>query len=202
VRGSKVLIAAVCAGGLLVPGAAAQAAARHPVSSVLARCPARTLRIPFTGVIATASRAGQQVTAAMTIKSGTSLRLRRVFFDYELDSPVARRHPAPVMAWRLGHGRWHPLPLPHWTPANRRHGAFWETNDTVIGPIAPHSRHTLRFRLAFRRRDHPGIYSGQAAFGSATCDSGHQIIGFGEAGFAFRPQPAIAATWATRGQRG
>lgn len=150
-------------------------------------CSAHMLRIPFTGTIITARRPGHPVTNALTFRNVSRIKLTRVFFDYELDSPSRHRGPTPTMSWRLDHRRWHSLPLPFWTPQSKKTNAFWESRDTVIGTIAAHSRHRLQLRITFHRRDHSGIYDGQAAFGAPACGSGRMMIGFGEINFAYQP---------------
>src|SRR5260370_24018600 len=85
------------------------------------------------------------------------------------------------------HRKWRALPLPFWTPASAKTNAFWESNDVLIGSIAPHSKHSLQMRITFHKRDHSGLYDGQIAFGSPTCGHGHMIIGFGEINYAYQP---------------
>jgi len=145
------------------------------------------LRIPFTGHFTQATRAGHAVTATVTLRSSTRVALTRVFFVYELDPPTAHRRPTPTMSWRLGHRKWRALPLPHWTPASSKTNAFWASNDVRIGPIAPHSQHRLQMRITFHKRDHSGLYPGQAGFGSLACDHGRMLIGFGEINFDYEP---------------
>ena len=126
-------------------------------------------------------------TATVTLRSATNVTLKGVFFDYELDSPISHRRPTPTMSWRLGHRKWQALPLPFWTPASAKTDAFWESNDTLIGSIAAHSKHSLQMRITFHKRDHSGLYDGQIAFGAPACRNGQMMIGFGEINFAYQP---------------
>ena len=92
------------------------------------------------------------------------------------------------MWWRRGTtGAWRTLPLPFWTPASHGNLAFWESNDTAFGHIAASGKTTLEFRISFRARNHSGEYSGSFAFGSSSCDGGHEMIGFGAAEFYYQP---------------
>jgi hypothetical protein len=178
-----------CAAALLLPGAAAWASTSAPgsVSVTAVSCSSHMLKIPFTGKFTVAKRAGHAVTATVTLRSATNVKLKRVFFDYELDSPISHRRPTPTMSWRLDHRRWRALPLPFWTPASAKTNAFWESNDTLVGTIAAHSRHSLQMRITFHRRDHSGFYDGQIGFGAPACRNGHMLIGFGEINFAYQP---------------
>jgi hypothetical protein len=184
----RVLITAAVPAALVLSGTMAQAMASPEFVSATPRsCSSHTLRIPFTGTIITARRAGQSVTNALTFRNVSTARLTRVFFDYELDSPSRHRGPTPTMSWRLDHRRWHALPLPFWTPQSTKTNAFWESKDTVVGTIAAHSRHRLQMRITFHSRDHSGIYDGQAGFGAPACSNGGTLIGFGEINFAYQP---------------
>jgi len=174
---------------MLAPAATSARAATSLGSGrlIVDSCSAHTLRIPFTGTIITARRPGHAVMNALTFRNVSAIRLRRVFFDYELDSPSAHRGPTPTVSWRLDERRWHWLPLPFWTPQSKKTNAFWESNDTVVGTIAAHSRHRLSLRITFHRRDHSGFYDGQAMFGAPACGNGKMMIGFGEIDFAYQP---------------
>lgn len=185
----KAVVIAICLSGFLLPGTQAQASTSAPVSAspAASSCSSHMLRIPFTGHFTQARRAGHAVTATVTLRSSTKVALTRVFFDYELDPPTSHRRPTPTMAWRLDHRKWRALPLPNWTPASSKTDAFWESNDVRIGPIAPHSKHRLQMRITFHKRDHPGLYPGQAGFGSPACGHGRMLIGFGEINFAYEP---------------
>ncbi len=181
---------ALCLAGLLVPGAAARASESAPGSIIktASSCSSHMLKLPFTGNFTVARRPGHAVTATATVRSATNVSLKHVFFDYELDSPISHRRPTPTMSWRLDHRKWQALPLPIWTPASAKTNAFWESNDTLIGSIAAHSKHRLQMRITFHRRDHSGLYDGQIAFGAPACGNGHMMIGFGEINFAYQPQ--------------
>jgi hypothetical protein len=185
----KAMVTTLGLTALLLPGAGARAStsAPAPASATASSCSSHMLRIPFTGTFTVAHRAGQAVTATVTLRSATTVTLKGVFFDYELDSPIPHRRPTPTMSWRLGHRPWQALPLPNWTPASSKTNAFWESNDTLIGSIAAQSKHTLRMRITFHKRDHSGFYDGQIGFGAPACSSGHMLIGFGEINFAYQP---------------
>lgn len=185
----KAIATALCVAALLLPGAAAQASESAPgsVSATASSCSSHMLKIPFTGNFTTARRAGHAVTATVTLRSATKVTLKGVFFDYELDSPISHRRPTPTIRWRLNHRKWAALPLPVWTPASAKTDAFWESNDTLIGSVAAHSRHSLQIRVTFHGRDHSGLYNGQIAFGASACHNGHMMIGFGEINFAYQP---------------
>jgi len=181
--------ATACGAVLLLPGAAAWASTSGPGSASVAAisCSSHMLKVPFTGKFTVAERAGRAVTATVTLRSAANVRLRRVFFDYELDSPISHRRPTPTLSWRLDHRKWQALPLPIWTPASAKTNAFWESNDTLVGAIAAQSKHSLQMRITFRRRDHSGFYDGQIGFGAPACRSGHMVIGFGEINFEYQP---------------
>lgn len=185
----KAVVTGICLSGFLLPGAQAQASTSAPgtVRPAASSCSSHMLRIPFTGRFTMATQAGHPVTATVTLRSSTRVALTRVFFDYELDPPIAHRRPTPTMSWRLGHSKWRALPLPNWTPASSKTDAFWATNDVRIGSIAPHSKHRLQMRITFHKRDHSGLYPGQIAFGSPACGHSRMMIGFGEINFAYQP---------------
>jgi hypothetical protein len=185
----KAMVTTLGLAALLLPGAAARAStsASASASATASSCSSHMLKIPFTGTFTVAHRAGDAVTAKVILRSATKVNLKGVFFDYELDSPISHRRPTPTMSWRLNHRRWHALPLPFWTPASPKTNAFWESNDTLIGSIAAHSKHTLRMRITFHKRDHSGFYDGQIGFGAPACRNGHMLIGFGEINFAYQP---------------
>jgi len=185
----KTIATTVCVAALLLPGAPAWALTSAPgsVSATASSCSSHMLKIPFTGKFTVDKRAGHAVTATVTLRSATDVKLKGVFFDYELDSPISHRRPTPTMSWRLDHRKWQALPLPFWTPASTKTNAFWKINDTLIGSIAAHTKHSLQMRITFHRRDHSGLYDGQIGFGATACRNGHMMIGFGEINFAFQP---------------
>jgi hypothetical protein len=183
------MVTTLSAAVLLVPGAAVRASTSAPASAsaTASSCSSHMLKIPLTGTFTVARRASHAVTATVTLRSATKVNLKGVFFDYELDSPISHRRPTPTMSWRLGRRPWNALPLPFWTPASSKTNAFWESNDTRVGFIAAQSKHRLRMRITFHRRDHSGFYDGQIGFGAPACSNGHMLIGFGEINFAYQP---------------
>lgn len=185
----NVMFTALGVAALLLPGAAGGASAPASASPRAAAgpCSSHMLKVPFTGTFTVARRPGHAVTATVTLRSATKVSLKGIFFDYELDSPISHRRPTPAMSWRLDHRRWRALPLPFWTPASSKANAFWESNDTPVGSIAAHSKHRLRMRITFHKRDHSGFYDGQVGFGAPACSNGHMLIGFAEINFEYQP---------------
>ncbi|GHJ46503.1 hypothetical protein Cs7R123_38450 [Catellatospora sp. TT07R-123] len=152
-----------------------------------AQCPGNLTLTQFGGggAVPTAKLPEQPIVevAALTNDSGAILTDGWIFFQVTPSTDVypptlGPTSPVkPSVSWSVDGGAWHAVPL-RWFYVEPSQGlSFWTTDEMPLHMVlAPHVRHSFRFRMTFHRGSPVGSYTMTPEFG-ASCTpfvSGHQ----------------------------